>query len=332
MNTPTTLEHEEPVFPEEEGGPPRPLDFYGLSIPPLGRELRRQLAAHFHHQGLAPAWYLPRPLNDLPYRHFQHTTQAGEMPCLLMDAGPRHFCNPGFEARWRGLYTGLPQIPLSATFSAAGLDDPAGRLRPYGTACWVILADLEMLGDRPLPKGWSDLFNPCYAGDIIANGEKDCLAPLLLANLARDYGADALTRLARQIRAVQGGGEMARAAGGRSPHRAALYVLPRFWAENNIHKDNTRIIWPEEGAYCTPLILLGQQTLTPGAAAAFDFLTGPAWAAQLEGIYCIPADPALVTRPLPGPLRWIGWDLARSPDLEALVAQAGTCFRQGYRP
>lgn len=34
MNTPTTLEHEEPVFPEEAGGPPRPLDFYGLTIPP----------------------------------------------------------------------------------------------------------------------------------------------------------------------------------------------------------------------------------------------------------------------------------------------------------
>lgn len=326
-----SLEDEEPVFPEEQGGAPRQLDFYGHSIPPLERELRRQLAHHFISQGLQPDWYIPRSLNARPYQDFQHTQQREALPCLIA-AGPRHFAQPSFSQRWADVFAPLPTIPLRPELVSAGFADPEDLFRVYGSACWTILLDRERLGDRPEPKGWADLFDPRYQGDIILNGEHGLPNAMLLANLAKDFGPAALETLGRHTKAILGGGEMARAAGSRHPQRAAIYVLPWFWAENNIHTERTLRLWPEEGAYGSPLTLLGQKQLSPGAQAAFDFITGPRWARQMEDIHCIAAHQQHARLPLPGSLRWIGWDLARSATLNALMAEAGHYFKQGYRP
>ena len=327
----TPLEHEEPVFPEEQGGGPRFLDFYGHSIPPLEREMRRQLAAYYRAQGISAAWYIPLQSNSYPYHDFQHAQQADELPCLIA-AGPRHFAHPDFSRKWGQLFAPLPPITLRPELREAGYADPQEVFRVYGSACWMLLVDLERLGDRPLPRRWADLWDTRYRGDIILNGDKGLPNPMLLANLAKDFGPEALETLGRQTRAIQGGAEMARAAGSRHPQRAALYVLPQFWAENNIHTERTARIWPEEGAYGSPLTLLGRPQLSLGAAAAFDFLTGARWAAQMEAVHCIVASQQHATQPLPGPIRWIGWELARSHNLDRLLTEAAQAFQRGYTP
>ncbi|TWH71494.1 extracellular solute-binding protein [Azomonas agilis] len=325
-----SLEYEEPVFPEEQGAAPRQLDFYGHSIPPLERTLRRQLARYFITQGLQPDWYIPLPSNAQPYQDFRHTQRREELPCLIA-AGPRHFAQPDFRQRWANVFAPLPSIPMRPELISAEFADPEDLFRVYGSACWIMLLDRERLGSRPEPKGWADLFNPRYQGEIILNGEQGLPNAMLLGNLAKDFGPAALETLGRNTKAIQGGGEMARAAGSRHPQRAAIYVLPWFWAENNIHSERTARLWPEEGAYGSPLTLLGQKHLSPGAQAAFDFLTGPRWARQMEDIHCIAAHRQHARLPLPGPLRWIGWDLARSNQLDALLAQAGHSFKRGYQ-
>lgn len=326
------LDGKEPAFPEEEGGPPRRLDFYGEDTAPLNRELRSQMARHFRLAGLSPAWYAPRPLNDEPYRQFRETRQAEDMPCLVAAANPRHYTRPAFARRWfdGGTYAPLPALETRPEFVRAGLNDPRDVFRVYGGTCWVILVDMERLGNRPPPKGWADLFDPRYRQDIMVNGQEDKPAPMLLANLGRDFGTARLERLGHNLKAVRLPSEMARAAGSRDPNRAAINVLPWFWAENNIHKDNAVVVWPEEGAYCTPMLMFGKPHLTPGAAAAFDFLTGASWAERMESICCPVAGSRHAHPPLPGELRWIGWDMLRSPDLDALIFEAGQRCRKGY--
>lgn len=323
-------EAEEPIFPEDEGGPARRLDFYGLSIPPLVRELRRQLAVHFHTRGIDAAWYVPRQLNPAPYHHFRHARHVDELPGLIADAGPRNFARTDFFARWPDAFSPLPEIPLRPEFDEAGLADPQGLAHVHACACWLILADLEKLASRPLPRHWEDLLHPRYKRDIILNGDANGPNPLILANLARDCTPAALQALGRNTLAIQGGAEMARAAGSRNPRRAALYVLPRFWAENNIHKDATRIVWPEEGAYATPLLLLGKRDASPAATAVFDFLHGAQWSRQLESIHCVLADGGRATQPVPGALRWPGWQAARDPAVDDMIRAAGAHFNQGY--
>lgn len=322
---------EEPCFPEDDDGPPRRLDFFGLTIPPLGREMRRLLAAHFRAGGLTPSWYVARVQTDGPYpRFFDTTGDPADIPELIADAGPRHFTGHAFTQRWPGLFARHPEAPMRAEFLRAGLADPQGICHVFGCACWVILADLDKLGSRPLPQSWADILHPRFRGDIVANGEGGHIAPLLAANLARDFGPEALTALGHNVCAIQGGGEMARAAGSRHPNRAALYLLPRFWAENTIHRDSTRMVWPAEGAYCTPMLLAGKPERSAAASAAFECLTGPAWAARLEDVHCPTAHPALAHHPLPGELRWIGWELARSAALDTLLETARSHFQEGY--
>lgn len=324
----------EPTFPEEIDGLPRRLDFYAQAIPPLARELRRELALHFARLGIAPAWYVPRPIVSTPYAHFRHSREAADLPRLIADAGPRHFCHPEFRQRWPSdsTFAPLPAAPVRPEFERAGLTDPEGLFHVHGAASFGILADLERLGDRPLPTSWADVLHPRFRGDIVVNGTGGDPAPILLANLARDFGAHQLRAFGRNIKSIQGGGEMARAAGSRHPDRSALYLMPWFWTQTNIHHARTRPIWPVEGLYCTPLLLLGRPELTPGARAAFDFVTGPRWAERVEGVHCAVADPRHARTPIPGELRWIGWDLARDSRLDSLIADARAHCREGYRP
>lgn len=321
------LDHEEPRFPEDEGGPARRLDFLAHTIPPLYRELRRELAAHYARRGLAPAWYV-----GLPFGGPRPPLGADELPRLTADAGPIAFLRSGLLDRWREIYAPLPAPEARPEFVRAGLPDPEGCFRVHGAGAFVILADLERLGERPVPRGWADLFDARYRRDIALNGDRKGPQPLLLANLARDFGAPALAALGRNTHGLYGGGEMARAAGSARPDRAALSVLPWFWAGNNIHDARVRLVWPEEGAYCTPMVLLARRELTPGAAAALKFITGPRWTERMESVRCVAADREHARLPLPGALRWIGWSLARQDGaLEALVADAAAQFQQGFQ-
>ncbi|ACO76313.1 hypothetical protein AvCA_00460 [Azotobacter vinelandii CA] len=324
------IDAEEPVFPEEEWGATRRLDFYGQNIPPLARAMRRLLAEHFRRRQLQPAWYVTGPFGNEPYRQFSEVEDADDLPALIADAGPRAFGRPAFAERWAGVYAARRQAGRRAEFVQAGLYDPADIFQTHGCSCWLILADEQELAGRPLPTAWCDLFAPRYERSIVLNGDGDLPARLLLANLAHDHGAAAMTALGRNTRAIRSGGEMGRAAGSHSPERAALYVLPWFWARNNIHTQRTRILWPRDGAYVTPLVSLGRRELSPGAQAALDFLGGPLWAATMESVDCVVADPRHARAPLPGPLRWTGWEPVRSAALDDLVASAAAHFRQGF--
>jgi hypothetical protein len=65
---------------------------------------------------------------------------------------------------------------------------------------------------------------------------------------------------------------------------------------------------------------------------ALDFLTGPEWAAFMTKV-CFPpsAFHGESTPPLPGKLKWLGWDYLRSNDLEALNAPLNAAFSKGRR-
>ncbi|CAH2601723.1 ABC transporter substrate-binding protein [Rhodovastum atsumiense] len=326
---------DEPAFPEEEGGPRRRLDYFGHVFPPLRRMVRQHLHEGFERErrrsGLTAAWYVPASLDSPDCAWVHETEDADWLPGLLSDAGLGRFTRPGFTTRWQqaGLYQPRPQPALRPDLAAAGLADPLGVCEVYGAGPWVILADRARLRGRPVPQGWEDLLSPQYRGDIVANGSDGRLAGVLLFNLFVDFGLDGLQALGANMWGFRGGAQMARNLGSGDPEGAALAILPYFWALNNIHRDRVALVWPREGAYAVPLLLLRRHDAPPAARLAHALLTGRDWAGRMESAGCASNRDDSGGAPLPGPLRWLGWSHARGLDFPGLHPLCDAALARG---
>ena len=193
----------------------------------------------------------------------------------------------------------------------------------------VILVDKKRLGSRPLPKTWADLLHPQFNRDIIISGEEGDIHESFLFGLHKDHGEAGLAALGANVSNFMHPAEMAKTAGSENPKGAALYILPWFFARSTPHRDRTSVVWPEEGAYLSPLYLFQKRNARPEARLARDFLCGEAWAAHLAKVGLAPARAG--SPPLPGKLRWLGWDYVRNHDLEALRAPLNAAFVKGRR-
>lgn len=330
------LLHEDPEFPETETGARRRLDFLGFAPCTMRNELRRRLHALQRQAGAdsphSPAWFMPAGCHSPnPYDDLWQTGDIEELPGLIAESGFGDFNRPEFASRWldTGAFASMPADHIRPEFHEAGLVDPRGIHLVYGVSPEVILVDLDRLGDRPVPKSWSDILDPQFRGDIVTSGGPDEIHDSLVFNLYHDYGEEALEALGRNVCRFMHPAEMARTAGTSSPRGAAIYLLPGFFAAAIPQHHKTRVVWPDEGAYANPLYLLRRSGAAPDSAPFADYLTGAECAAFLHRLGYVPAragSPAM-----PGRLRWVGWEYVRSHDLEALRKQLNAAFGRGHR-
>jgi ABC-type Fe3+ transport system substrate-binding protein len=156
-------------------------------------------------------------------------------------------------------------------FREAGLVDAKGVHRVFGANVEIVLTDIKRLGNRPLPKTWADILHPQFKGDIIISGEEGDIHESFLFGLHKDHGEAALTALGANVRTFMHPAEMAKTAGSANPKGAALYILPWFFAKSAPHREATQVVWPEEGAYLSPLYLFRKRNARPEAKLASGF-------------------------------------------------------------
>jgi hypothetical protein len=326
-----------PYFrPVASADAPAALDYLGYTPCPLQKELRIQLGQLLQGQrrpdSKLPEWVVP--LGTIEAEHYKdiwRTENANALPELISDFGNGDFFGNDFRRQWidSAEYAPMGQYPSRPEFRKAGFIDPSGLLHVYGALPYVILADLQKLGSRPLPCRWADLLDPQYRGDLIIGGAHERPGEVILYNFHKEYGKEGLTALGRNVKEFWHGAQMAKAAGSGHPNGAALYVLPWFLAINNPHRDRTALVWPEDGMLTIPLYFIGKRNPGPVAKQIADFLTGPRWASMISriGFAANPAGAAI-----PGKLKWLGWDYLAAHDWEPLRAPLAAAFKQGYRP
>jgi ABC-type Fe3+ transport system substrate-binding protein len=339
MNTATQeidLLDEEPVFPETETGLRRKLDYLGFAPCPVRAEMRRRMHQLFRSKrptGVGePRWFVPSSCHDVNvYDGLWQSTDESELPGVISEVGFGDFNRPEFIHRWldSGVFERISDDDVRPEFREAGLVDAKGVHRVYGANVEIVLADVKRLGNRPLPKTWADILHPRFKGDIIISGEEGDIHESFLFGLHKDLGEAALTALGANVRTFMHPAEMAKTAGSENPKGAALYILPWFFARSAPHREATQVVWPEEGAYLSPLYLFRKRNARPEAKLAQDFLCGEPWAAHLAKIGLAPARIGSPT--LPGKLRWLGWDYVRNHDLEAMKAPLNAAFVKGRR-
>jgi ABC-type Fe3+ transport system substrate-binding protein len=329
-----------PIFPESEGAPLRKLDFLGYAPCPIRNEMQRRAHAFFRAREAEFGkieWYSPGgcgSAND-PYESMWASTDEADMPGVVSDGGNSDFLRREMHERWieSGVYGAIDKsgFAMRPEYAAAGAVDPLGAMNMYGAFPSVMMVDLQRLGNRPMPTCWADLGNPVYKGDITISGWEDEIPDPLLFNTWKTYGEKGLQAFAKNVKNFWAPAQMAKTAGTGSTEGTAIYVLSLFFALGNPRDDKVRIVWPEEGAWFTPLSFQAKRSRRPVSRLPIDFFTSVEWAKFLDkaGVPACLAYPG--QKPLPGKLAWAGWDFIRGNDLETLRPTLNRVFQNARK-
>jgi ABC-type Fe3+ transport system substrate-binding protein len=327
------IDDEEPFFPEEENGKPRKLDALLRCGCAVRGELRRRLHALLKNLKISPppAWFMASNCHaGNAYDDLWLAAAAAPLPALIADTGFGDFTRQLFQNRFLRDYDVFARQDAAAIrpeFRDAGLVDPFGLQRVFGANVEVMLIDDARLNGRPAPRVWEDILHPRWRGEIITSGSPNDLFDALLFATYRDFGESGLTALGANIGGFMHPAEMARLCGSDSPRAGTIYLLPAFFAAAAPRKERARVFWPEDGAWLTPQYYLRQNGANAAADTVANFLTGAEWAARLDALALVPARAG--SAPLPGKLRWVGWDFVRNHDLEALRPRLNAAFAKG---
>ncbi|OPY70394.1 MAG: hypothetical protein A4E63_01699 [Syntrophorhabdus sp. PtaU1.Bin050] len=263
------------------------------------------------------------------YDDIWKTPNIEDFPDVVTSLGFGDFFRKGFVERFvnKGYFKSAWNIPLTEPFEKAGFRDPDGWYTVYAVMPFVMLIDKKKLGDLQAPRRWSDLLETDFRDKIIISGMEDQVADIPLLYLYKEHGEVGLRRLAANLKTVWPAAQIARTAGSSNPSGAAVYILSWFFAKSCPRTDEASVIWPEDGAYASPLYLLVKESRMKEMAAITDYVTGPELGRK-SALSCFPSLNPHVDNGLPedASFKWLGWDYIKANDPAEAREYAHTVF------
>ena len=273
--------------------------------------------------------------NQLDYADYaDHFETLTDMPDIIITPGFNSFFHPHFVERFikTGQFASVTSYAGDRHLAAMGISDPDGHYSMLAMNLLVLVVDHTRMGGRPVPQTWANLLDPVYAGSIAIRGNKDgTFCETLLLALHKDFGADGLACLGRNVAWGWHPSQMVKAAGSGREDTPAISIMPLFFANTISRRDQVSIIWPGDGALVSPVTMLVKADKREELKELIAFLNG----AEVAGICAGAAFPAMhpeVDNRLPdnATFKWIGWDYVKNHDLKELIAATNTAFGQAF--
>jgi len=219
--------------------------------------------------------------------------------------------------------------PSSALVPAgAGLADPLDGFGVFAAIPLVFLVDHTRLAGRAPPLRWADVLGAQWRGEVVFGGWRPHTGvpfsdynQFLLLCLLEEFGEDGVRAFAASVRGLQHNVVSARTAGGGGGLGGAVTILPWMQAEMAPRRDRVSVVWPEDGAYAMPIGFVQRPEMTERLRPLVDMLTGAQFGRVLAR-NCYPP----TTAPMPGSLKWPGWERVRQGNMAARAALAGRLF------
>ncbi len=249
------------------------------------------------------------------YSYVERIDDIDELPDIIVSADFNTFYGRRFYEKFvaNGLMCGYGSYSPNKHYTAAGIVEPEGQYSVLGVNPLVMVANLDKVGDRPLPVCWQDLLDPMWTRDVTLRGGNGFFCHAVLLPTYQRYGSKGLQQLGDNVLRGLHPAQMIKHIDGGSP--GAIYVMPEFFAHRARRQDRIRIIWPDDGALASPVTLQVKASKVKELQPVLDYLTGKELARVLAGArFPVPH------REIEGdvqekPLMWLGWDYLRRDDL-----------------
>lgn len=251
-----------------------------------------------------------------------------ELPDILLITG-FHFLLRSFVKRFveTGVFAAVPNQEVNTRLTSENLVDADGHFSVIAANALVMVVDTKRLGTLPLPTTWGDLLHPAYRGQVVIRGHEGTFCDIVQLNYFKDYGDEGIKRLAEAVRYGLHPAQMVKELTGKGADVPPIHVMPYFFARTLSGHSHVQVIWPTEGAFVYPILLLVKQEKMGELQDVAEFLTGPRIARICAGASFPAVHPAADWAvPAEGRLKWIGWDFVKNQDIEQFIQQLNTDF------
>ena len=269
--------------------------------------------------------------HELSYYNYVETIDDPDsLPDLMITSD----INTLFHKRFQEIFVDagqfLPAPPvLNPLFARSGMVDPESRYSFIATNLLVLVADREKLGDRSLPKRWEDILDPAFSRSIAVRGEEDFFCHSVSLPYYLLYGREGLEKLAANIEGCYHPSEMVKLCNSPRPDSPSLFIMPWFFAKRIVNTDRMKIVFPEEGAFTSPISLFVKRGRADGFREVLEFLRGDKLARLCEDLWFPSAfSPESPSFPADRSLYWIGWDRVRNRDVAELKREIDRIYSE----
>ena len=141
---------------------------------------------------------------------------------------------------------------------------------------WVIIINDNLCKDSDIPKTWKDLLDEKYKNSFCIQGNSNKFCGALLLNFHKNFGYEGIRSLARNTKIVTNINTMIRDIGNNNNNNlnSCPIILTSYPNAKMISKNkNQRIIWPEDGAFLTPIYTIIKDINNPITSNVIDYLT-----------------------------------------------------------
>ena len=206
------------------------------------------------------------------------------------------------------------------------LQDPSGDYSMISVVPAVFLVNKKILGDRPMPTKWADLFKPIYANSLsLPVGDFDLFNAILI-HIYVEFGIEGVRSLKRNMVQALHPAQMVKGVKNNPP---AISVMPYFFTKMAIPGGVMEAVWPEDGAIISPIFMLTKRSKADVLKPIADVLASEEIGRILSHQGLFPSVNALVDNNLgTKTFKWVGWEFINKTDIGALLQELMTAFNE----
>jgi len=209
------------------------------------------------------------------------------------------------------------------------LQDPNGDYSMIGVVPAVFLVNTMVLGDRPMPKTWKDLFDPIYEGSISLPVSDFDLFNAILIHLYKEFGLESVRTLGKQLISSMHPAEMVKSEK-RSRVKPAISIMPYFFTKMALPGSVMQAVWPEDGAIISPIFMLSKESRKEDIKEITDLFMSKETGEILSHKGLFPSVLKEVDNNLEGKdFKWVGWDYINNNDIGSILKLCMDTFNEG---
>ncbi len=262
------------------------------------------------------------------YSYIDLIRSQEELPDILLTADFNSFMHREFIERFvdTGVY-GNVSFSMNRVLENIGYADPRNNFTMFSANVLVLVTVKDQNNTVPEINSWKDLLQKdCYK-KLIIRGQDSFFCSAVLLPFFKLFGLDGVMQLAESVTDGLHPSQMVKMIDSGRTDIASLYIMPLFFAKKIKRTDRVRIVFPEEGAFLSPVTLLIKKNPLQDTQRITEFLLGEKLQQLCADNHFLPVhynirSPVADSKAL----FWLGWDFIYNNDLNLIKNRISTAF------
>lgn len=210
------------------------------------------------------------------------------------------------------------------------LKDPSGDYSMLGVVPAVFLVNKKELGDRPIPRTWSDILDPMFEKSISLPVSDFDLFNAIMIHLYKEFGKDAVIKLGKSLVESMHPAQMVKSDKAKARVKPAISIMPYFFTKMALPGSVLEAVWPEDGAIISPIFMLTKAKKKEDIEDIAKLFASKEVGEILAHKGLFPVVNKEVDNKIEGKkFKWVGWDYINNNNIGEILRECMELFEKG---